>query len=108
MGAGIGYLQAKNQLTTFANMTGGYAWFPHFQGEMPDIFNSVAAFLRNQYTIGFSPSAPPDGRYHKLKVEVVDDQGNPMMLSDKKGRKKKVIVYARQGYSAPVPSPAGN
>jgi VWFA-related protein len=108
MGAGIGYLQAKNQLSTFANMTGGYAWFPRFEGEMPDIFNSVAAFLRNQYTIGFSPSAPPDGRYHKLKVEVVDDQGNPMMLSDKKGRKKKVIVYARQGYSAPVPSPAGN
>jgi VWFA-related protein len=100
-GAGIGYLQAKNQLTTFANVTGGYAWFPRFQGEMPDIFNAVAAYLRNQYTLGFTPSTPQDGKYHKLKVEAVDEQGNPMMFADKKGKKKKVIVRAREGYTAP-------
>jgi VWFA-related protein len=106
--APIGYLQAKNQLTEFANMTGGYAWFPRFQGEAPGIFDSVAAFLRSQYTLGFSPSTPQDGRFHKLKVEVVDDQGNPLMVENKKGKKKKVIVYARQGYMAPTPAAAGN
>jgi len=106
--APIGYLQAKNQLTEFANMTGGYAWFPRFQGEAPAIFNSVAAFLRSQYTLGFSPSTPQDGHFHKLKVEVVDDQGNPLMIENKKGKKKKVIVYARQGYMAPTPAAAGN
>jgi VWFA-related protein len=100
-GAGIGYLQAKNQLTSFANLTGGYAWFPRFQGEMPDIFNSVAAYLRSQYTLGFTPSTPQDGKYHKLKVEAVDEQGNPMLFADKKGKKKKVIVHAREGYTAP-------
>ena len=98
---GVRYLQAKNQLNTFANMTGGYAWFPRFEGEMPDIFNSVAAFLRSQYTLGFSPTTPQDGKYHKLKVEVLDDKGNELELPDKKGRMKKVIVYARQGYTAP-------
>ena len=36
-GDNINYLQAKNQLTTFAEMTGGYAWFPRFQGEMNGI-----------------------------------------------------------------------
>ena len=41
-GGGVDYLQAKNQLTTLGNMTGGFAWFPRFEGEMPDIFNSVA------------------------------------------------------------------
>jgi VWFA-related protein len=97
----IGYLQAKNQLTTFGNMTGGYAWFPRFPGEMPEIFNSVAAFLRSQYTLAFSPSTPQDGKYHKLKIEVLDDKGNELMLSDKKGKMKKVVVYARQGYTAP-------
>jgi len=109
-GAGVGYLQAKNQLTTFANMTGGYAWFPRFQGEAPDIFNSVAAFLRAQYTIAFTPSTPQDGRYHKLKVEVVDPQGNPLMVANKKGKQKKVLVYARQGYTAPTATaqPGGN
>jgi VWFA-related protein len=99
-GANMGYLQAKNQLTTFANMTGGYAWFPRFEGEMPDIFNAVAGYLRSQFTLGFNPSTPQDGKYHKLKVEAVDEQGNPLMFSDKKGKKKKTIVHARQGYTA--------
>lgn len=103
-GAGIGYLQAKNQLSTFARMSGGYAWFPRFQGEMPAIFNSVAQFLRSQYTLVFQPSAPPDGRYHKLVVEAVDEQGNPMELANKKGKMKKVVVIAREGYTSPKPS----
>ncbi len=97
----ISYSQAKNQLTQFAEMTGGYAWFPRFQGEMGDIFSSIAAFLRSQYTLGFTPSTPQDGRYHKIKVEIVDNQGNPLLVADKKGKMKKVTVYARQGYMAP-------
>lgn len=100
-GDNIGYVQAQNQLTTFARLTGGYAWFPRFEGEMNGISSTVAAFLRNQYSVGFSPSSPPDGRYHKLTVQVVDDDGNPMLLANKKGKKKKVVVIARQGYTAP-------
>ncbi len=106
----IGYLQAKNQLTEFTRLTGGYAWFPRFGGELPSIFNSVSAFLRNQYTLGFTPTTPQDGRYHKLVVSVVDADGNPMTLNDAKGKKHKVEVYARPGYTAPKVSdnPAGN
>ena len=74
---------------------------------MNGIFSSVAAFLRNQYTMGFSPTTPQDGKYHKLTVEVVDDQGNPLELANKKGKKKKAEVTARQGYTAPN-APAGN
>lgn len=106
-GAGIGYMQAKNQLTTFARMTGGYAFFPRFQGEMPDIFNTVASYLRSQYTLVFSPSAPPDGKYHRISVQILDDDGNPMMLVNKKGKKKKVVVTAREGYTSPHPSAGG-
>lgn len=104
----VTYMQWKNQLTQFAQMTGGYAWFPRFEGEMPDVLNSVAAFLRSQYTIGFSPSSPADGKFHRLKVEIVDAQGNPLQLEDRKGKKKKVIVYARNGYTSPRLSAAGN
>ncbi|HTS12191.1 MAG TPA: VWA domain-containing protein [Candidatus Limnocylindrales bacterium] len=104
----VSYAQAKNQLNQFAMMTGGYAWFPRFQGEANDIFNSVAAFLRAQYTIAFSPSTPQDGRYHKLKIEVVDPQGNPLMVANKKGKEHKVTVFARQGYTALSAPPAGN
>jgi VWFA-related protein len=106
-GGGLGYLQAKNQLTQFARMTGGYAFFPRFQGEMPDIFNTVASYLRSQYTLVFSPSTPQDGKFHKIVVDVVDDQGNPLELADKKGKKKKAVVTARQAYMAPG-APAGN
>src|SRR2546423_13038166 len=33
MGSHMNYLQGENQLKTFAQMTGGYAWFPQFDGE---------------------------------------------------------------------------
>src|ERR1700722_16665225 len=106
--AQIDYLQAKNQMKAFADVTGGYAWFPRFEGEMNDIFNSVAAFLRNQYTIGFTPSSGVDGKFHKLKVEVVDDSGDPLVTVDKKNHKKKVTVIARTGYTSPKPTTSGN
>ncbi len=97
----IGYLQSKNQLQTFANLTGGIAYFPRFEGEIPDIFRSVVGFLRNEYDLGFSPSKETlDGRYHKLKVEIVTRDGRPLRVVDKKGRSRKVIVYAREGYVA--------
>jgi len=107
-GNDIGYLQAKNQLNTFAHMTGGYAFFPRFAAEMPDIFNSVSEFLRSQYTFGFTPTTPQDGKYHKITVNVVDDQGNPLELVNRKNKKKKVQVVAREGYVAPNPGPAAD
>jgi VWFA-related protein len=102
---GVGYLQAQNQLNTFARMTGGYSWFPRFDAEIPGIFNSVAQFLRNQYTLVFAPTTPQDGHYHKLNVEVVDDAGNPLELANKKGKKQKTVVIARDGYTAPNAPP---
>ena len=104
-GGGINYLQAKNQLTSFSRLTGGYAFFPRFDGETPEIFNTVAQYLRSQYTLGFFPTTAQDGRYHKLTVEVVDDQGNPLQLTNKKGKMKKAVVTAREGYVAPRPVP---
>lgn len=98
----ISYLQAKNQLQTFAKLSGGSAWFPRFEGELPDIFKGVAAFLRSQYSIGFSPqNLVQDGKYHKLKVEIVQPDGDPLIVTNPKGKQQKPIVYAREGYTAP-------
>lgn len=94
-------LQAQNQLTTFARETGGFAWFPQFDGEMPDIFRSVAAFLRHQYSLSFSPtSGGKDGKFHKVKVELVAPDGSPLSIVDQKGKKQKYQIYAREGYQA--------
>lgn len=100
-GASIRYFQAKNQLETFARLTGGIAYFPRFEGEIPDIFRSIVGFLRNEYEIGFSPSKDSlDGKYHKLKVEIVAPDGRPLKVTDAKGRTKKIEVFAREGYVA--------
>src|SRR5215468_5624700 len=98
------YLQAENQLRTFAQETGGFAWFPQFDGEIPDIFRSVAAFLRHQYSLSFTPSGgAKDGKFHKVKVELVAPDGGPLTIQDQKGKKLKYQVYAREGYQASKP-----
>ncbi|MEQ1473295.1 MAG: VWA domain-containing protein [Candidatus Acidiferrum sp.] len=96
------YLQAENQLKTFATETGGYSWFPQFDGEIPGIFQQVAAFLRHQYSISYTPgTGAKDGKFHKVKVELVAPDGGPLTVLDQKGKKQKYVVYAREGYQAP-------
>jgi len=100
--ARLNYLQAENQLKTFSQETGGFAWFPQFTGEMPEVFQSVAAFLRHQYSLSYSPSGgAKDGKFHKIKVELVAPDGGPLVVQDQKGKKQKYQVYAREGYQAP-------
>ncbi len=45
---GLTYLQAQNQLKTFAEMTGGRVWFPRFDGEIPGIMADVAGSLQKR------------------------------------------------------------
>lgn len=98
----MNYLQAQNQLKTFAALTGGRAWFPRFEGEIPSIMQDVAASLRNQYSLGYTPSnGAQDGKYRKIKVELVAADGGPLTVTDQKGKKVKYQVYAREGYTAP-------
>lgn len=100
-GSHLQYLQGENQLKTFAQMTGGKAWFPRFDGEIPGIFQEVASFLRHQYSLSYSPTnGAKDGRFHKVKVELVAPDGGPLTVLDQKGKKQKYVIYAREGYEA--------
>ena len=104
-GQQLNYLQAENQLKTFAAMTGGRSYLPRFDGEIPSIMQDVAASLRNQYSLAYSPSnAVLDGKYRKIKVDVLAPDGGPLTVTDQKGKKIKYQVYARQGYTAPKSS----
>ena len=101
-GGQLVYIQAENQLKTFASMTGGRSWEPRFDGEIPSIMQDVATSLRNQYSMAYSPSNTTlDGKYRKIKVELVAPDGGPLTVTDQKGKKVKFQVYARQGYVAP-------
>ena len=109
LGSHMSYLQAENQLKTFSQMTGGYAWFPQFDGELPDIMRSVASFLRHQYSLSYTPAnGAADGKFHKVKVELVQPDGSPLQVTDQKGKKLKWVVYAREGYVAPKGGVAEN
>jgi len=97
----IDYLQGDNELRTFAAMTGGRAYFPRFEGEMPELFGDISNDIRNQYTVSYSPSNTKlDGTYRKLKVEVVGPNGSPLKVKDQKGKDVKIDIYAREGYTA--------
>ncbi len=95
------WLQAQNQLNTFARLTGGRAYFPRFEGELPEIFNDIGADIRNQYAISYHPTNTKlDGTYRKLKVEVVGPDGKPLKVRDQKGKDVKYQIIAREGYTA--------
>ncbi len=98
----LNFLQAENQLKTFSQMSGGFAWFPQFDGELPGIMRDVTEFLRHQYTITYTPANhAADGKYRKIKVELVAPDGSPLTITDQKGKKTKWVVYAKEGYTAP-------
>lgn len=99
------FLQADNQMTTFARETGGMAFFPRFYGEFPGIFQTISQALRNQYSIGYEPSNKTrDGKFRKIKVELVNPATNqPLRVTDEKGKPIKYQIIAKSGYTAPRP-----
>ncbi|HTZ57890.1 MAG TPA: VWA domain-containing protein [Acidobacteriaceae bacterium] len=97
----IDYLQADNQMSTFARMTGGMSFFPRFAGEMPDIFHAINDSIRNQYVLTYTPSnAKQDGTYRKIRVELVDNEGQPLKMQDEKHHSLKYDIITRDGYRA--------
>lgn len=98
---GLDLLQADNQMTTFARMTGGMAFFPRFPAEMPEDFAVINESIRNQYLLTYTPTnAKQDGTYRKLRVELVDDEGHPLKMQDEKHKPLKYDIIARDGYKA--------
>jgi Ca-activated chloride channel homolog len=97
------FLQADNQMNTFARETGGRAFFPRFYGEFPSIFHTISDSLRNQYTLGYDPSNKAhDGKFRKIKVELVNPETNePLRVQDEKGKPIKYQIIAKAGYTAP-------
>src|SRR6202795_539088 len=95
------YLQGDNEMKTFAAMTGGRAYFPRFEGELPELFADITRDIRNEYSLSYSPTNTKlDGTYRKLKVQVVAPDGGQLKIKDQKGKDVKIEVVARDGYTA--------
>jgi len=99
----MNFLQADNQMKTFAAETGGMAFFPRFFGEFPTIYQNISQALRNQYSLAYEPSNKArDGKYRKIKVELVNPATNePLRVTDEKGKPVKYTIVAKSGYTAP-------
>jgi Ca-activated chloride channel family protein len=99
----LDFLQADNQMRTFAKESGGMAFFPRFYGEMPGIFQAISQAMRNQYVLTYSPSNQArDGKYRKIKVELINPETNePLRVVDEKGKPIKYEIVAKTGYTAP-------
>lgn len=88
------FLQAQNQLNTFAKETGGMHFPITFEGEIPKALQSINALLRSQYSLGYNPGDKRDGKQHKIVVKVdVDGDGQ---YDD-----KEYVVQSRPFYNAP-------
>lgn len=99
----LDFLQADNQMRTFARETGGQAFLPRFFGEFPGIFQAIQQAMRNQYTITYTPTNQVrDGKYRKLKVELVNPETNePLRITNEKSKPIKYQIIAKAGYTAP-------
>ena len=97
----IDWLQADNQLQTFARLTGGAFYQPRFLGDMTDAFRDIGQNIRHEYMLAYHPTNPKlDGTYRKLKVELVGPDGKPLRIQDQKHKPVKYQVIAREGYTA--------
>jgi VWFA-related protein len=97
----IDYLQADNELQTFARLTGGRFYQPRFEAEYPEVFHDIIGEIRNQYELFFHPTNPKlDGTYRKLKIDVVAPDGGTLKVRDQKGKDVRYVVIAREGYTA--------
>ncbi len=98
----LDFLQADNEMKTFASESGGQAFFPRFFAEFPNIFQNVEAALRNQYTLTYrSSNQAKDGSFRKIKVELVDPQTGAALRITESGKPVKYTVVAKGGYTAP-------
>jgi len=101
--AELDFLQADNTLRTFAQETGGIAFFPRFFGEFPTIFQNIQQALRSQYVLTYEPTNKTrDGTFRKIKVDLVNPATNePLRVTDQKGKPIKYQIIAKRGYTAP-------
>jgi VWFA-related protein len=81
----------RSWLRNVSEDTGGRAFFPKNRAELDAAFAQIAAELRSQYLISYTPTnRAKDGSYRRVTVEIT----NPEL------RKQNLRLLYRQGYYA--------
>jgi len=83
-------MQGQAFLDELASVSGGKSFYPTSAIEMDEIFERIAIELRNQYSVGYTPTDfKPDGKWRKVRVKVKPPRGLP-----------RLTVRSREGYYA--------
>jgi VWFA-related protein len=70
---------AKRALDALTRESGGLSFYPKGVAEVDQLTLQIAHEIRNQYTIGYSPTLPAgDGSFRQIKV-TVNTAGHPMV-----------------------------
>lgn len=75
----LNHYQSRNTLRTFSESSGGRSYTVRFQADIDEVLNSIAAMIRFQYTLGYTPlNDRQKGKKRKIKVLVdIDGDGKP-------------------------------
>jgi VWFA-related protein len=88
--AGIS-LRGERFLKRLAEETGGRAYFPAREDQVPAVYDSLAADAQNRYVITYTPANQEhDGAWRSISLTTVDPD---------------LVVRTRPGYFAPNPPP---
>lgn len=88
--AGIS-LKGERLLRQIAEQTGGRAFFPSREEELPSVHQMIASDIQSRYLLAYTPTnRRVDGAWRKISVKVADPEQ---------------VVRARPGYFAPKPPP---
>jgi Ca-activated chloride channel homolog len=84
-------LKGENLLRQIAVQTGGRAFFPSKEEQLPNVYDSIVSDVQSRYLLTYTPSHQElDGRFRQIRVTVPDPD---------------YTVKARDGYFAPKPPP---
>jgi Ca-activated chloride channel family protein len=87
-------MQLRRTLTEIAAITGGQAFFPVSQRDLDEIYATVLAEIRAQYTLGYvSTNTAHDGSWREVEIRIAG-QGE-----------REYRVRARRGYWGPYRKP---
>jgi Ca-activated chloride channel homolog len=88
--AGIS-LEGRDMLKVIATESGGQAYFPVRDEQLPFVQERVASDVQNRYLLSYTPSnQEPDGRWRAIRVAMGDNS---------------LAVRAKTGYFSPSPPP---
>lgn len=95
------YAHADNQLQILAEMTGGKFYRTSSKASLREAFLDIGNHIRNQYTLGYKPSnRAEDGSIRRIRVELVDEKGQPLKLFDHEGKEIPYAITTREAYKA--------